>query len=157
MTTATMPRPELRTVDEQLVAVILLTCPIAGIPDAMGTAFHELETAIRDADVEMTGPPFARYLEFSPEQITLQAGCPIGTTFPASRRVEIGSLPAGEVATVVHVGPYERLAETYSALNAWLADHGREPAGPMWEVYLTDPSVEPDPAIWRTEIFQPIR
>jgi AraC family transcriptional regulator len=26
----------------------------------------------------------------------------------------------------------------------------------MWETYLSDPTVEPDPATWRTEIVWPL-
>jgi hypothetical protein len=29
------------------------------------------------------------------------------------------------------------------------------PAGPMWEMYLTDPATEPDPAKWRIDIYYP--
>jgi effector-binding domain-containing protein len=33
---------------------------------------------------------------------------------------------------------------------------GRRPASTMWEVYLTDPEEEPDPARWRTEVYWPV-
>jgi effector-binding domain-containing protein len=37
-----------------------------------------------------------------------------------------------------------------------IGDWGHEPAGPMWEVYWTDPSAEPNPSTWRTEILIPV-
>jgi hypothetical protein len=54
-------------------------------------------------------------------------------------------------------GPYEDVAKAYAACRAWLDDHGLEPAGPHWEVYRTDPSTEPDPARWRTDVVLPFR
>lgn len=30
-------------------------------------------------------------------------------------------------------------------------------AGPHWEVYYTDPNVQPDPTRWRTDVVQPYR
>jgi len=55
-------------------------------------------------------------------------------------------LPAGTIACATHVGPYESLAETYSATQ------GLALSGPMWEVYLSDPQLEPDPSTWRTDV-----
>lgn len=55
-----------------------------------------------------------------------------------------------------HVGPYDTLAETYAALMGWIGEQGRTVAGPMWEVYWTDPGTEPDPARWRTEVIIPV-
>jgi effector-binding domain-containing protein len=157
MTIATRIEPELRTLKKQPVAIIQITTTMGGIPAALGAAFGELEAAIRMAETEIVGPPFARYLTFGPEAITLEAGFPIARKFPASGRVVMSKLPGCEVATVLHVGPYERLATTYNTLTEWVALRGREPAGPMWEAYLSDPAVEPDPETWRTEVFLPLR
>jgi effector-binding domain-containing protein len=157
MTTTTAFAPEIATLDEQRVALIRVTTAMDGIPQAMGTAFHEIEMAMKEAGGEIVaGPPFARYLSFGRE-ITFETGCPIRRAFPTSGRIELGRLPAGEVATVIHVGPYERLSATYDALNGWVAAQGRSPAGPMWEVYLTDPDTEPDKEKWLTKVFIPIR
>jgi effector-binding domain-containing protein len=41
------------------------------------------------------------------------------------------------------------------ALMAWLAGQGRTAAGPMWEVYWTDPDSAP-PEEWRTEVIVPL-
>jgi effector-binding domain-containing protein len=54
------------------------------------------------------------------------------------------------------VGPYDTLGETYAALMRWIGEQGRVVAGPMWEVYWTDPGTEPDPARWRTEVIIPV-
>jgi effector-binding domain-containing protein len=45
----------------------------------------------------------------------------------------------------------------YQALASWVSEHGGELAGDAWEVYLSDPSAQPDPATWRTEIVQTYR
>ena len=36
---------------------------------------------------------------------------------------------------------------------AWVDEQGLTPAGPMWEVYVTDPTPEMDPASLRTDLF----
>jgi AraC family transcriptional regulator len=37
-----------------------------------------------------------------------------------------------------------------------MGEHSLTPSDEMWEVYLSDPQTEPDPATWRTQIFWPV-
>ena len=75
---------------------------------------------------------------------------------PRMGRVVPGRLPGGRVASIVHIGPFDGLEQTYGLMHRWLAELGLQPTGPLWEVYWSDPEAEPDPATWRTEIFAPI-
>ena len=52
--------------------------------------------------------------------------------------------------------PYDRMHKTYAEMQVWMAKQGLSPADHMWEVYLSDPSTEPDPSTWRTQIFWPV-
>jgi AraC family transcriptional regulator len=107
----------------------------------------------------LTGPPFARYPEFSTESVVIEGGVPIAAP-PADEPgegIEVLTVPAGPAAVAIHRGPYDRLAETYRAIEDWLHSEGREAAGPPWESYLTDPGEYPDPETWQTEIVQPIK
>jgi len=107
----------------------------------------------------MTGPPFARYPEISMVSLVLQGGVPIAAPplVEPGDGIEAITIPAGVAAVVVHHGPYERLPETYQALEAWMRDEGLAIAGPPWETYLTDPGERPDPETWETEIVQPVK
>ncbi|MFF3665562.1 MerR family transcriptional regulator [Microtetraspora malaysiensis] len=52
-------------------------------------------------------------------------------------------LPGGTFARAVHVGPYDQIPLTAHALLAWCAERGHPPAGPLREVYVSDPSTAP--------------
>jgi AraC family transcriptional regulator len=62
--------------------------------------------------------------------------------------IHVIELPAGPAAMTLHVGPYEECGAAYEAIDLWMHEHGREPKGPCWEVYLTDPADQPDPREW---------
>jgi effector-binding domain-containing protein len=64
-------------------------------------------------------------------------------------RVVASALPAGQVATTVHRGPYAGLASAHRAVLDWCAAQGRRPAGPRWEVYGPH---RDDPAELTTEV-----
>jgi effector-binding domain-containing protein len=56
-------------------------------------------------------------------------------SFEPSGDVHPIETPAGEVATAVHVGPYDRLKQTHDAIHAWAQAHQRRFAGKSWEIY----------------------
>jgi AraC family transcriptional regulator len=100
--------------------------------------------------------PFARYLAFEMPEVDFEAGCLVdGPVEHGLGRVEAITLPGGELAVATHVGPYERLSETYGAVERWLGEQGRVSHGAMWEVYLDDPGTTP-PDRLRTEVVVPL-
>jgi effector-binding domain-containing protein len=117
-------------------------------------------TTVRDylhrVHVARTGPPFARYT-FLGDTVAVEAGFPVAREVPGDGLVEPSRLPAGTAVGMTHVGGYDALTETYLALRVWLRDHGHAPVGPHWEIYLTNPFTDPDPAHWRTDMVQPYR
>ena len=64
-------------------------------------------------------------------------------------------MPGGHVATTMHVGPYPGVGQAYTALQQWMTDNGRHPAGAPREVYLNEPGAVPDDELL-TEVDWPI-
>lgn len=109
--------------------------------------------------IEMAGPPFARYHTRTDERMDVEAGIPTIKPLPGNADLGIASsaLPAGPAIATVHRGAYERLSAAHEALAQWARAHGRSPSGGAWEVFLTNPIQERDPARWRTKVFLPLR
>ena len=72
-------------------------------------------------------------------------------------RVKSTELPAGKAAVTWHVGSYDTVVKSQARLAHWLKAQSLQPDGGHWEVYWTDPGIEPDPAKWRTRIFWPVK
>ncbi|MBM3696311.1 MAG: MerR family transcriptional regulator [Actinobacteria bacterium] len=129
----------------------------AAIGEFIGDGFAGLGMA----GLAPAGPPLTIYHdpEFTPESIDVEMVCPVpaGVTgpvmTPGGRRLEMCSVPAGEVAVLVHVGPYETIGEAYQALAEWVGQHGYRVSGPPQEIYLTSPQ-DPGPPV--TEIRFPV-
>lgn len=160
MTIVTTPAETLdvriETVGPQRSAVVRVEVPMADLPRTIGESLGLAGNAIEGCGATYAGPPFARYLAFDPARIVADIGFPIAGLFVATDRVVEQELPGGRVARVMHIGPYETLAETYGRLETWLGEHGLTAGAPMWESYLSDPDIERDPTTWRTEIVQPL-
>ena len=128
-----------------------------GIAEFLGDGFAGLGMA----GVALAGPPMVVYHdpEFSPESIDTEIVCPVAPgvkgplATPAGRTLEPRTVPGGEVAVIVHVGPYEALGESYQTLADWMSQHGYRGSGPPQEIYLSWP-MEPGPPV--TEIRFPV-
>jgi effector-binding domain-containing protein len=148
-------RIELTQLRAQSTASVRETVRRDDLTDALGRMYQEVSAALARQGVPAGGPRFARYHSFG-ETMDLEAGMHVSVPIRPEGKVVPGSLPAGPAARTVHVGSYETLEDTYAAIAAWQERGGRSPSGGPWEVYLTDPSSEPDPARWRTEVLWPL-
>ena len=62
-------------------------------------------------------------------------------------------LPAGTIARTTYVGGYDGLGAAWGAFLGEIGASGRAPDVPFWEVYVTEPSPDADPATMRTDLF----
>lgn len=163
--------PQLEQRPARYYAGIRVTVPADGIAGAVDHGFPEVLRWLAANGIAPAGPPFIRYLVIDMDSsLRIDLGVPvdepiteavIGPT-AANGRVRSGQLPAGRYAVLRHTGPYDRLAESNAALQKWAAEHGvtfdtwDTGDGSAWrgrvEHYLTDPSAEPDPAKWETDV-----
>jgi effector-binding domain-containing protein len=113
--------------------------------------------------VHPAGAPFLRYNLIDMEgALEIEAGVPVPVAVGEEGRVFAGVVPAGRYGTLTHTGDYEGLVDANEALQEWArteglgwamtpTEHGDRFESRL-EVYLTDPSTEPDPAKWETEV-----
>lgn len=148
---------ETKEVGPQPILAIRATSAMDNLSELMGSLFGEVYGYIQQSGQNPAGMPFSRYHSMDGETVDLECGMPVPLPMDGKGRVEAGELPAGPVATVTHVGPYDDLPQTWSALSEWMGSQDLQPAGAPWEVYVTDPGTEPDQSKWRTDIFFPVR
>ena len=160
------PRIEERAA--QHYAGIQATVPMDGISGAVDQAFPELFGSLAGSGTAPAGPPFIRYLVIDMEALLqLEFGVPVAAPVTGSGRIRPGILPAGRYAVLRHTGNYDGLIDANAALQQWAHDHGLEfemkdtPQGSAWgsrlEEYITDPSKEPDPSKWETDVAYLLR
>lgn len=142
--------------DERPTAVVRERVPVDDLPQFFGRALHQAMEALQAQGRHPTGPPIALYHGKPNGSADIEAGFPVEAPITPSAGVTPGHLPGGRVVEAVHVGSYDTMERTYDQVMAWMAEHRLTPADEMWEVYLTDPGAQPDPATWRTEIFWPV-
>jgi effector-binding domain-containing protein len=151
--------------DPQPVLSVRARVPVAELAAAQGEALRELWSHLQQHGGRPAGPPYVRYHSFGDTETDMEVGVPVplATGAVGQGRVAAGELPGGTVVSAWHLGAHDRLGDAYAALQAWLKQHGHQPAGPGWEVYhwidldqAPDPARWPNPSSWRTQLVQPI-
>jgi effector-binding domain-containing protein len=148
-----------RRIHEQPALVVTGKLRVADIRDWFGHALSMVFGQIERKGLVCVGPPFARFrsLDDQFDEFEVEAGFPIASADDGEGEVVSLTLPGGMAAMTTHIGPYDQMKPAYEAIYTWITEHHASPEGPAWEVYYTDPSAEPDPKTWRTEIYQPYR
>jgi effector-binding domain-containing protein len=124
------------------------TVTMAGLPEAIDRDFPALFALLDERGVEPSGPPFIRYLNVDMErELEIEFGVPVD----GGAGVHTASLPAGDYATLMYVGPYGGLRPAHDALQQW-AEERSFGWSERIETYITDPRREPDSSRWETEV-----
>ena len=135
--------------------VVRARAPMDRLPQVLGPAWGQIMAYAGKAGEAPTGPPFVAYHDMDMQNLDLEIGLPFAQALDGEGDVRPASLPAGTAVETVHVGPYDHIGDAYEALQAWLQEHGREPAGAPYEHYLNDPDEVP-PGELRTRIVWPV-
>ena len=113
------------------------------IAENVGAGFGVLMEHAGKTGAQWAGPPFILYpggLQRRVRDRHLHAG---GLRRTGGEGVDVEEIPGGLVATTTHVGPYREVGKAYTALQKWMTDNGRRPAGMAREIYLNDPGEVP--------------
>ncbi|HEX7951159.1 MAG TPA: GyrI-like domain-containing protein [Candidatus Limnocylindrales bacterium] len=127
------------------------------IPALLGSSFGQVYGYLGGLGIRPSEPPFVIYHGMPgpfglPFEIEVCAPIPGPVDPPEGWRLL--DLPAGILASIVHIGPYETLGAAYDELEAWIAEHGYAVHGAPREVYLSEPDTPP--AEIRTVVELPV-
>jgi AraC family transcriptional regulator len=145
---------ELTTTKAQAAVSIREKVNVRDIPQAMGRMLGELVTLM--GQVQIVGPPFAYYHSWSSEEVDFECGFPIAGEFKPHGKFRAITLPSVKAVVAMHVGPYDKLVESYTKMDQWMKANGHTPADYMWEFYLNDPNKVP-PEQLMTQLIWPIK
>jgi effector-binding domain-containing protein len=125
------------TARAELIAAVRANVPSREIPRAWKPALDQVWVFLRANEGLHPGKNLFLYHhpERRNEAMNIDFGVQVARRFEPEGNVHCVETPAGEVATTIHIGPYERLADAHSAIHAWCAANHRKIAQASWETY----------------------
>jgi len=123
----------------------------------MEKMYGELGAVLKKSKVEVNGNSFALFPRFTPESMDMTCALPVNPDAKLPAKYPVLQTYAGKVVKVTHVGSYDGIEAAHNEIAKYLEFKKLEINGVVWEVYVTSPATEPDPAKWVTEIYYPVK
>ena len=130
---------ELRERQSQPTLVIRTRSAVQDMPQVLGQAWGAIMHYAGQKGLQPSGPPFVAYHNMDMQDLDLEIGFPFAKKLDGAGEVLAGEIPGGKAAGCLHVGPYDQLPATYTALMQWMEANGYRPRGVAYESYLNDP------------------
>ncbi|WP_304156217.1 SRPBCC family protein [Mesonia mobilis] len=129
----------------------------------MEQLFPTVANFMSEMDIEMSGQPMTIYNQINEENNTVIFSCAIPTptemATPPTSDVLCDYNPKTTALKVTLKGDYSNLTEAWEKAESYLqkTDFEKNTEIAPFEIYVTDPGLEPNPANWETEIYIPIQ
>lgn len=139
--------------------VVFEDYPLSEMSLAFDSAFQVLRRVLRQVGVQTSGPSFSLHHRLPTDTATFELGVPVDKPLDQEiatsngLTVKASTLPGGRVARISHIGSYDELGEVWGTFMQAITDSDKDPAFPFWEVYITQPSPDVDPAEMRTDLY----
>jgi effector-binding domain-containing protein len=122
----------IQTTDASPTAVVAAATTWAEFPTLWPVLLDEVYAFVRGGGVAQSGHNVMLYRDDEPN---VEVGVQVAGAFEPGGRVVPSALPAGEVASTVHRGPYDKLEEAHVAVRTWCAARRHVLTGMRWEIY----------------------
>lgn len=128
----------------------------------LGPLYGEIGEEMKKQGLSQAGPVVAIYdkVDYRPEGMYFwfSAGVPVDKPGKSTARVNYWeSDPAAAAVKCNYFGGYNNMGGAHEAIDKYLKDNNKVQNGAVWEVYVTDPGMEPDSTKWLTEIYYPVQ
>jgi effector-binding domain-containing protein len=133
------------------LAALTETLDMAELGQRIGPMFDRVREELSRVNASLA-TPMAAYDEGEAGMKVIVGYAYDGAPLP---NVDVVELPAANAVCGVHLGPMDRIGESWQAMYRWLVDNKYEYAGPCRELYVR--AVADDQEDWVTEPQQPVR
>lgn len=140
---------------DQHTAHIRAHTPVSGLPVVLGQSYGQIAAVIEQEGLQITGAPYTAYFNLDMDDLDVEIGFPVNSTFEDRDQVKSGKIPAGRYAALMHRGPYSAMEPAYQKLTEWIGKQGAAPSGVAYEFYFNSPDEVPESELL-TKILFPV-
>lgn len=144
----TSVNPHIENVDSWVSLGVRRTVPMTELSAVFGPTYEAVAAAAGQAGAAVLGPAYSEYFGMPTDTVDVEIG------FGIDRAVDVPGMnttqrPATRAVIGTHVGPYDKLSESYTELMGYLDNEGVALTDSMFEFYDSEPDVAPDAAVTR--------
>jgi effector-binding domain-containing protein len=123
----------------------------------MSGIYNKLTSYLEKRKIKADSVPFAIYYDWGSDGINKFAcGIPIPEKTWSWNEYQYYEIPSGHAIMVAHWGKFGSI-KPYQVLDNYMKEKQLELIGYPFEVYTTNPEIEPDTAKWQTNIYYMVK
>jgi len=126
----------------------------AQIAQSMGMAFGQIMEYVGDTK---HGTPMSIWYDWQSDTLEFDNVIPLDEPMEGKGNIKSIVTYAGRAIKAVHTGDYESTQHSWKLMGDYIHENKLELNGDPYEVYITDPGMEPDPSKWITELYWPVK
>lgn len=136
---------------------------LSEVPQKGAEMLEQVHSFMVENEISVNGNPFLIYHERDRDNGTAIFSAAIPTTSqvvpPAGSAVLNGYLPSQRVVKTTLRGNHKNSRQAWEEANRYIQENDLtlNPQGEAFEIFITDPLEEVNPALWVTEIYLPIQ
>lgn len=146
---------ELKQQTAQPALTVRTRAAVQDLPQLFGQCYSAIMQYLGELGEQPAGMPFAAYYNMDMQNLDIEIGLPVAQVIAGKGEIRASEFPGGNLASVLHVGPYDQCGPAYDALTQWINEHGYEPTGVAYEIYYSEPNTPPQEI--KTQIVFPLK
>jgi len=151
-----LEKPQLVQTRDLPIAYIAITVPREQVTQVMGPGIDELIQTLAEQGIRPSGPWLTHHLRLDDHVFDFQICFPVPKKVDETGRVQNGILSATRAVHATYTGPFDGLANAWTALQKQITAEGLVKTERFWEIYTVGPESGRDPSEWRTDLFQAV-
>lgn len=144
-----------KTVMESNYLSIRMKAAMSEISSKTQKGFQFLYAELEKQKISPIGAPFSIYHTWAKDSTEFEVCVPVSTA-KNSGEIKFNTMKGFIGASVIYSGAFDGIGIAYETIESHLKKIGKAPVGPPLEIYLTDPEMEKDTSLWKTEVIYPI-
>ncbi len=146
---------ELLNKPAQPVLSVRTHAAVQDLPTVLGKTYGAIMQYLAELGEQPAGMPFVGYYDMNMQNLDIEIGFPVAHPLEGRGDIQCREFPGGELASVMHIGPYEAMEAAYNEMYKWVDSHGYQLAGACYELYYSEPGTPPQEI--RTQIIFPVK
>ena len=90
---------------------------IQQLPQLLGESYMKIIQYLGEQGETPAGAPFVGYFNLDMQNLDVEIGIPVSKELPEKDDIKVSEIPAGNYASCIYTGPYDKIGPAYDALT----------------------------------------
>lgn len=143
-------------VPAQILISVRDTASTETVTYKLALMYKNISHFLKSKNLSPVGNPMAVFHNYSNRNFDIEAGLPVHSVIAVPEGMQCSEKAVQRTVMISYIGSYKMISSAYEAIQSYINDNGLQMNGPVWEEYITNPTIEADPNKQQTNIYYPV-